>query len=405
MLSTPFSRLLAVSACFRHADQLVVAGVPLAGGAVFGLGPKEIGWMVAAQGSAWLLMSLPFGVYVDRTQPLLAMQRGLVIMAAGFGLAVGGLLADSVVLFTFGAFAAAAAVVMGFLAEGASFQRLLRGPELPAANAKLQIIQSFAMLGGPFVMGWLVSRGQALAGLLLGAALVAVALVLARGFPPPQPALPRERNPLQEIREGLAFVAGQPLLRGIVACSLFWNMAAFAMAAFYVPYALSVMGMNAGSIGTAQAAQGAGSLVAALSVGAILARSAPRVILFFGPLTSTIAAALLFAGPAVGGFPVSLTVFFLLGFGPILWFVCQNTIRQLVTPQGMLGRAGAVIQIAIYGVRSFGAVMGGQVAARYGFEAGIWLVVALFALSTLTVPLSALGSLAKLPDAAGPTGA
>jgi predicted MFS family arabinose efflux permease len=178
-------------------------------------------------------------------------------------------------------------------------------------------------------------------------------------------------------------------------------MAAFAMAAFYVPYALQVLGMTTGGIGMAQAMQGVGSMLAALTVGAILARSAPRAILFFGPLTSTIAASLLLAGPALGGFPVSVAVFLLLGFGPILWFVCQNTIRQLVTPQGMLGRAGAVIQIAIYGVRSFGAIMGGQVAASYGFEAGIWLVVALFALSTLTVPLSALGSLARLPDAAG----
>jgi predicted MFS family arabinose efflux permease len=401
MLSTPFRRFLAVAACFRHADQLIVAGVPLVGGAVFGLGAREIGWMVAAQGSAWLFMSLPFGVIVDRLPPLTALRRGLAIMAAGFSLAVGGLAAGSPVLFTAGAFVAAAAVVMGFLAEGATLQRLVPGPELPRANARMQIVQSFAMLLGPLVMGWLIARGHALAGLAVGLALVATALLLARGFPSQEPPAPRERRPLAEIREGLAFVAGQPLLRGIVACSLFWNMAAFAMAAFFVPYAIRVLGMTTDSIGTAQGMQGVGSMLAALTVGAILVRTAPRAILFFGPLSSTLAAALLFAGPSVGGFAATASLFLLLGFGPILWFVCQNTIRQLVTPHGMLGRAGAVIQLAIYGVRSIGALIGGQVAERYGFDAAIWVVVALFALSTLTVPLSALGSLARLPDSAG----
>ncbi|MGL4240749.1 MAG: hypothetical protein ACRCTI_06510, partial [Beijerinckiaceae bacterium] len=109
---------------------------------------------------------------------------------------------------------------------------------------------------------------------------------------------------------------------------------------------------------------------------------------------------LLLAAPAMGGFQASVSLFLILGYGPILWFVCQNTIRQLVTPHGMLGRVGAVIQLAIYGVRSLGALVGGHIAAHYGFEAGIWLVVGLFALSTLTVPLSALGSLARLPESA-----
>jgi predicted MFS family arabinose efflux permease len=396
-----FNRFLAVTACFRHADQLIVAAVPLAGGAVFALSPREIGWMVAVQGSAWLLLSLPFGVMVDRWPPLASLRRALMLMAAGFAVAIGGLSSGNPILFALGAFMTSASVVMGFLAEGAALQRLIAGPELPAANARMQIIQSFAMLLGPLVMGWLIARGAGLAGLGLSVVLVMTALLLARGFPPQEAPAPRERRPLAEIQEGLAFVAGEPLLRGIVACSLFWNMAAFALAAFFVPYAIRVLGMTTDMIGTAQGLQGAGSMLAALTVAAILARTAPRTILFFGPASSTLAAALLFAAPAVGGLQASAGVYFLLGFGPILWFVCQNTIRQLVTPKGMLGRVGAVIQLAIYGVRSLGALLGGYVAESFGFDAAIWLVVALFALSTLTVPLSALGRLARLPDAAG----
>jgi hypothetical protein len=99
-----------------------------------------------------------------------------------------------------------------------------------------------------------------------------------------------------------------------------------------------------------------------------------------------------------GGVATSGVVYLLLGFGPILWFVCQNTIRQLVTPPGLLGRVGAVIQLAMYGVRSVGAVLGGWVGSRYGFDAALWLVISLFALSTVVIPLSALGKLAKMPE-------
>jgi predicted MFS family arabinose efflux permease len=401
MIADAFNRFLAVAGCFRHADQIMVAAVPLAGGAVFGLGPREIGWMVAAQGSAWLLASLPFGVMVDRLAPLAALRRALLLMAVGVAVAVAGLQAANAALFAFGAFLASAAVVMGFLAEGAALQRLVPAQGLARANARMQIVQSSAMLLGPLLMGWLIARGHALPGLALGGCLLLGALVLVSGFAPQAPPEPRERRPLAEIREGLRFVAGQPLLRGIVACSLFWNMAAFALAAFFVPYAIRVLGMTTDQIGLSQALQGIGSLAAALCVGWVLSRASPRAVLFFGPASSTFAASLLFAAPALGGVPAAMALFLLLGFGPILWFVCQNTIRQLVTPHGMLGRAGAVIQLAIYGVRSFGALLGGQVAESFGFTAGIALATALFALSTLTVPLSALGRLARLPDAAG----
>jgi hypothetical protein len=76
----------------------------------------------------------------------------------------------------------------------------------------------------------------------------------------------------------------------------------------------------------------------------------------------------------------------LLGFGPILWFVCQNSSRQIVTPPGLLGRVGSVIQVAIYGVRSVGALLGGLVAARFGFDAALILIIALFAASAASGP-------------------
>ena len=396
-----FPRLAAASACLRHADALIVAGVPLVAAKVFGLPEQQVGAMVAAQGAAWLLFSLPAGVVVDRIAPLAGVQRALAVSLGGFAVAILGYAAGSALIFVFGAFLTACAVVLGLLAEGASVQRLKSGPALGEANARLQIIQSMAMILGPAVMGLLVARGFAFSGLLLGLGLAAAGLALAAGFPKQEPPPPRERHPWREIGEGLAFVRGQPLLRGIVACALFWNAAFMALAAVFVPHALSRLAMDADAIGLAQSAMGVGSLAAALTAGAAMTRMPPRFLLFFGPASSAAAVGLLLLAPGIGGFPASFAAYLMLGFGPILWFVCQNTIRQLVTPLGMLGRVGAVIQLAIYGVRSLGALTGGFVAARFGGEAAIGLVLALFAASTLVIPLSALGRLRAMPHAAG----
>ena len=394
----PLPRMLSVSLCFRIADQLIVAAVPILGATHFGMGPREIGWMIAAQGSAWLFFSLIAGVIVDRSSPLRMLGVAMMLSVSGFLLVVSGYAGSNVVLFTFGAFVTACAAVLSFLAEGASVQRLVQGAQLPRINGRIQIIQSLAVICGPLAMGWLVAHGQGLAGLLMALGLAAVGWLVSRLLPVLAPLPHRARNPLAEVAEGFRFVESQPLLRGIVACALFWNTAMFALAAFFVPFAIQRLSMGLDGIGTAQSMLGVGSLLAAFSASFVLTRFAPRFTLFFGPASSVAAAALLLVAPDLGGLATSAAVYLLLGFGPILWFVCQNTIRQLVTPPGLLGRVGAVVQLAMYGVRSLGAVLGGWVASRYGFDAALWLVIILFICSTLTVPLSALGRLAKLPE-------
>jgi predicted MFS family arabinose efflux permease len=397
MFTNPFHHLLAVSSCLRFADQLVVAGVPLVAAAVFKLPEDQVGAMIAAQGSAWLLMSMPAGVMIDRIAPLRGVWRASVTSFLGLCLLIAGLLLDWPILFTFGAFLSATAAVLGLLSDGASAQRLLKPSELSQGNARLQIIQSCAMLTGPLVMGLFIARGMTLHAFFLAALLTIVGLVLAYRFPTQEPPPSRDRNPKAEIFEGFSFVRQQPLLRGIVICAIFWNLAFMALAAVFVPYALRQLTMGAQEVGMAQAAMGVGSLAAAFTAGWALKNMPPRFILFFGPASSTVGAALLLiATPSIGLILSSIT-YLLLGFGPILWFICQNTIRQLVTPQGMLGRVGAVIQIALYGVRSIGALLAGKIAVIYGTDVTLWLIVGLFALSTLAIPLSALGGLSAMP--------
>jgi predicted MFS family arabinose efflux permease len=400
MFTPAFHRLTAVAVGFRGADQLMLAGTPLVVAALFGQPADIVGLIVAIQGAAWLLVSLPAGVMVDRMAPTEALRRGMLLGVLGVAIAAAGLWFGSLPAFALGAFVSASAAVVGFLAEGAAVQRLMPGPSLPAANARLQLVQSAAMLLGPALMGLAVQQGWTLAAYGFAFLLASGGLALAYGFPAQPPGAPRGRKPLAEVREGFAFVQRQPLLRGIVACAMFWNMAFFALTAIFVPFALGPVGLEAAQIGAAQAMMGVGSLAAALMAGPALARLSPRFILAFGPASSLAAALLLALAPATGGVILPALVFLLLGYGPILWFVCQNSIRQLVTPAGLLGRVGSVIQVAIYGVRSVGALAGGVMAARVGFDAALGLVIVLFACSLGSVFLSALSGLRELPRGA-----
>jgi MFS family permease len=394
---TPFDRLTLTAAGFRGADQIAVAGLPLIAATVFGAGPQLIGTMVAAQGSAWLFMSLPAGLMVDRIAPVDGLRRGMLVGVMGMALMALGYGIGSMILLTFGAFIAATSAVLGFLAESASVQGLVAAQELPKANARLQLIQSGALLAGPIFMGWMVSKGWGLVALLLGMALFIFALIMVRGFGPQPARLASQRAPLTELAEGFRFVRSEPLLMGIVGCALFWNMAFLALGAQFVPYALKALMLDPSQIGFAQGCMGIGSVLAALTAAHALKNLPPKLILMFGPGSSFLAALSLILASDIPGVWLPSLAYFSLGFGPILWFVCQNTIRQLVTPRGMLGRVGSVIQVAIYGMRSVGALLGGWVGGQYGFEAGLWLVAALFALSFLVVPLSALGKLNTLP--------
>ena len=84
----------------------------------------------------------------------------------------------------------------------------------------------------------------------------------------------------------------------------------------------------------------------------------------------------------------------------MLWLICQITVRQLVTPQPLMGRVNATMQTAIYGVRPLGALAGGFVAAQAGLHAALLLIAAAFALSTLVIVLSPLARLRVLPEPA-----
>ncbi len=386
----PFPALFAASAGAHAADQLALAALPLTAVLVFGAGPQAVGWLVAAQGAAWLICSLPAGVLVDsRSRRSLAV-AAMGLAGAGLALALVGVLAGRLWAIGLGVALASGGTVVFTLSAGAMVPVLAPGGLMAAANGRLELARAVVTLVAPLVVGLLAGRGLAGAGFALALLSALLAATLARLLPGDAPPQAATRPPLPVLlREGAAFVAGQPLLRGIFACALCWNFAFFAWLAGFVPFALE--SLAPAQVGLAQTGYGAGLLIGAVLAAPLLARLPPRIVLVAGPALSLAAPLLLLTGGSAWAAQFSI------GFGPMLWLVTQTSIRQALTPAALQGRVAATMQVALYGVRPLGAVAGGLLAGAFGPAAAIWLVAAGFGASLAVALAGPLARLAAMP--------
>ncbi|WP_421996328.1 MFS transporter [Reyranella sp.] len=396
----PFIALLGAAAGTHAADQVALATLPLTASLVLGAGPGVLGALVAAQSAAWLLVSLPAGAVADRVSRRTLLVVGLALGLAASLVAVVAAAAGITGLLGLAAFAGASGTVVYTLAAVSLLPGLVPAADLPRANARLELARAIVSLGAPVLAGLLAQHlsptwGYAVAA--MGAAL-ALACILALPRTPVPPAAGPRLPVGAAIAAGARFVVRHALLRGISLCAVFWNFAFFALLAVWAPLALGPLGLDPAGLGLAQSAYGAGLILGAVVAPVSSRRLPPLATLVFGPAVSVIAAGLFLLAPHGKGFLWAAAGHFLLGFGPMLWLICQITVRQLVTPSPLLGRVNATVQTAIYGVRPLGALAGGVVAAEAGLPAALVMIAVSFALSTLVIVLSPLMRLRALPQ-------
>ena len=398
-MSAPLpAALLLTGVLAQFADKLALDTISLAA-TEGGASPRLVGLLVAAQSAAWLLVSLPAGVLADRIAPraLIRLGGALMLVGSGLGAALLGLGQIGFAL-ALAIFLAAAGPVVIALSIFVLLPRMVGVAELPRANGRMELGRAVLSLASPLIAGWAVARGAGPVGLVLcagvGVAILIAATRLPGDAPAPQPRLPMHRA----IAEGGAFVARHPYLRPIALCAIAWNLAFFAFLAIVTPYAARVLLLAPEAIGLASSVYGAGLIAGALSAPALIARLPTGGLLVFGPASSLIGVGLLGLAPASLGVPALALAFFLLGFGPILWFIVQTSLRQAVTPPALLGRVSATLTTAMYGMRPVGALAGGLMGEWVGLQAAIWLPVGLFAVSTLAILASAMPVLKAMPE-------
>ena len=405
-LPSSFRRLAWANLAAQSAEQLSLAAVPMVAVLSLGAGAAETGLLAAAQTLPFLLLSIPTGLLADRTSRRRLLVRAEAVRCAAL-LALVWLAFSahlSILLLAALGFIGACGTVAFSVAAPSLVPSLVSRAALPAANGRLELARSVAYAGGPALAGALVGWAGAAPAFVLATMLSGLAVLCLRTLPdPPRPALPA-RHPLRDVQEGALLVWRHALLRPILWTAVVWNLSWFILQAAYVPYAVKVLGLSAGGVGSTLAAYGAGMVV-----GAVLAARLMRWLPFgtavlVGPLVSVAAAAAMAATLWQPMAALAGLSFFLFGAGPVLWVVASTTLRQTVTPDALLGRVSAIFMTANTGARPIGAALGAGIGGLVGGAAGLQACIAIagagFVLQALIILCSPMARLRQLPQAA-----
>ena len=399
-LPAVFQRLAWSNLVAQSAEQISLAAAPLV--AVFALhaSARDTGFLQTAQTLPFLLLSIPLGVWADRRS-----RRMLMSVAEGLrALAMLGVLllllthALSLTSLAWLGFVGATGTVAYNVAAPALVPSLVPRELLAAANGRLELARSVAYSAGPALGGLLV--GWIGAGWAFGcaAALSALAVILLAGLRESARVVSTQRRFFGELHEGARFVLRDPLLRSMLATAVFFNFGFFILQAVYVAYAVHRLGLSASAVGVTLGAYGAGMVCGALASSSIAGRLTFGRVLTIGPFCGLVASLVMAATICVPSFWLALASFFLLGAGPILWVVGSTTLRQAITPVGMMGRVSAINSTATYGARPLGAFVGALISGHMGMEACLVAAACAFAVQASIIAMSPAARLAEIPQ-------
>jgi predicted MFS family arabinose efflux permease len=401
-LPATFNRLAWSNLAAQSAEQIALAAAPIVAVLLLGVGEGQTGLLQTALTLPFILFAIPAGLLADRISRRWLMAGSEALRAAAL-LAILALIwcnALTLPLLALTGFIAVCGTVTYSVAAPALVPSLVSPKLLPAANARIELARTIAFASGPALGGVLVGWVGAAPAFGFAAALSVSAVVLLSGiYEPARQAAPR-RHPLQEIREGAAFVFHHPLLRPVLVTQFIFNTGSFLVLAIFVPYAVRHLGLSAIGVGTTLAMYGVGMVVGALVATRVMRRLPFGTVIALGPVTGFVAAAVLALTTWISSAPLAGLGFFLLGAGPILWVISTTTLRQSVTPPRLLGRVSA-INIMSYGARPIGAALGAAVGGLYGAEACLYLAVAIFAAQALVILISPAVALARQPEMVG----
>lgn len=366
---------------------------------------REMGVLVALETTAFLLIGLPAGAWVDRWRKkrvLVAADavRALLLASLPVSWAMDALTVAQLYLVTA---AIGVATVFFDIAYQSYLPVLVPAEHVVEGNAKLEASRSVAEVAGPALGGGLLKVMNAVT--LVGVdalTYLASALYVSRIRLAERPPAAEQRRRLRtEIAEGLGFVLGHRLLRRIVACTSLSNFFGAMTAALLALFVLRDLGLDAAVLGLLFSASAVGGLVGALITqrltrvmgeGRTIPVSALAAVPFLAltPLTAWLA-------PVVPPI-VTLTVS---GAATWLTFVVYNitqvSFRQRVCPPPLLGRMNASVRFIVWGTQPLGALAGGFLGEFIGVVPTMWIAVGGGLVATAPVVFSPLMRMRTMP--------
>jgi MFS family permease len=321
-----------------------------------------------------LVLGLPAGAYADRwdrRRMMFVADLGRAVLTAMIPISVwlGGPTLALILLVTF---PMNALRVLWLAAFTAAVPGLVGRGQIARANAVFEAFFNIGWIVGPAIAGLLavaIGPGPTIAIDAITFAVSAATLLLVR-----RPLKPEARTEpthlLADIREGIAYVAGQPTLRAVIA---FWATSPVIFAGLtsgLIFYVTVDRGLGADVVGLVLSAFAVGSLGGSLVAARMAFRAVGRVMLVgsLGMGVSLVVIALdvpvvVVAAAAFGAGILNANV-----------LVSYLTLRTQLSPDALLGRVGATARTVSVGLMPIGALVAGALLDAIGGTATMTLM-------------------------------
>jgi predicted MFS family arabinose efflux permease len=179
----------------------------------------------------------------------------------------------------------------------------------------------------------------------------------------PLPARNTKSSAVQELREGLHYVAHHQMIFTLVIIAVIYGLFAMGYATLIPAWAVSILGGDASTTGLMQSARGVGSMLAALFIASLGRFTFKGKLLTIGTLTFPV---LLLVFAAVESVPVSLLMLIGVGAAQMILWNMLNTLIQTLVSDPLRGRVSAIYSLTFFGAMPIGALMAGGAAAIVG---------------------------------------
>lgn len=344
--------------------------------------PQQMGLLGTVELLPVLLGAALVGVWVDRVD-----RRRLMIAVDGFRALLMGCVAwlaaagrlSMPALYLVALLSGAASIVFD-IARQAFVPTVVPQEALPDANGKFELSDAVTKLAGPALGGAVLQAASGAAAVALDSVSYLASLVTLLWLPSPTPESRPERpgsGPAYlwaSLREGWTFLWNRKALARAAVSSALSNFFASMGEAVWMIYVIRELHGTAAVAGTIQSLGHVGGIAGAAVAGWIGGRMAAGGSMLLG----SVLAALGWWSTAAAQWHVAGTLLLALGgflnaFGVTVFNVSQSSLRQRVTPAGMLGRVGATVRWLSRGVMPLGALAGGLVAGVAGVSATLLL--------------------------------